>query len=555
MTVLPQQRRARARQFWPRQGQWRCLLALVALAGMVLVVPARAQYTIDWSVMGNGGGTGTGNVYRVDATIGQPVVSSVLTSGSETTVDGFWGGFWTGSVFTSVAYGANLLANPGAELGIGSLDGTVVETVPGWVTTGNFTAAQYGTASQVNNPPPGPGTNYFAGGPNNAQSAAQQAVNVSSLAADIDAGNDSCAIGGWLAGFSSDDDNAVFTANFLDAAGHTNGSVWIGPVQSADRTSTTAFLNRLATQPLPPGTRSILCTLVMTRLNGSYNDGYADNLSLVISNTPPPLVPPTVSLNANLLVNADAELGAGSTNVNVVEPVPGWMTSGNFTVGLYSSAFGVTPAQPGPPGRGSQFFYGGHASGNSLASQDINVAARTSDIDTGSLICNLAGWLGGFQNQNDNARLTASFLDANGQSIGSLGIGPLLAADRTNITQMLFRSAATRVPAGTRTIRCVLSMTWVDFSYNDGTADNLSLSLSPTTPLPLPPLTMTNSGASHTFSWPIVYGSWILQSSTNLGVNPIVWTDVLPPYQTNGGTVSWQTNASTLPAQFFRLRP
>jgi hypothetical protein len=538
-------------------------LALAGLCMMfcLLELPTLGQlYTIDWSKIAGGGGVSTNNVYSISGTIGQADASV-----PEYSADGFYaitGGFWSLFSTAPTFYGTNLLLNPGAELGPGDLTGTNVVPVPFWTTSGNFTVAQYGASSHVTAAPPNAGTNYFAGGPSTALAVAQQTIDVSSLALDIDAGEDTCTVSGWLGGVLTDDDNAVFTANFEDAAGHVLGSVYIGPVEHDDRTNVTCFLFRQATQPVPSLTRKIFCTLVSTRVSGNYDDGYADNLSVVLNNTPPPATPPAVPLNANLLVNGDAESGIGSPGMaTIVEPLPGWLTSGNLTASLWSAYNGQTGGSTG-----SNLFYGGHTGGNtfvapytnaanSVALQDVNVAARAADIDAGNLICNLSGLLGGYQGQDDNARFTANFLDAGGRTISNLTIGPVLAADRTNVSGVLPRSASAAVPAGTRTIRCVLLMTWENGGYNDAAADNLSVSLSSSV-ITRPDLSAITGGGgtSLTFSWPLAYGSWTLQGCTNLGSNPIQWTNVPRPYLTNGATISLTvSNTTNLPEQFFRL--
>ena len=57
----------------------------------------------------------------------------------------------------------------------------------------------------------------------------------------------------------------------------------LAPVLAADRSTTTGLLRRSATGPVPVGTRSILVGLDLLRLSpGSYNDGYADDLSLIL---------------------------------------------------------------------------------------------------------------------------------------------------------------------------------------------------------------------------------------------------------------------------------
>src|SRR5262245_35446852 len=92
-------------------------------------------------------------------------------------------------------FATNLILNGAAEEGPGSPSGESVEIVPGWITTGNFTVAQYGDAkpegADVKLDDPGPvdrGKNFFAGGPDNASSSAAQVIDVSAAAAAIDRG-------------------------------------------------------------------------------------------------------------------------------------------------------------------------------------------------------------------------------------------------------------------------------------------------------------------------------------------------------------------------------
>jgi hypothetical protein len=51
---------------------------------------ALAQYSIDWFKVAGGGGTGTGGVYSVSGTIGQPDASGTMTGGSYSLTGGFW---------------------------------------------------------------------------------------------------------------------------------------------------------------------------------------------------------------------------------------------------------------------------------------------------------------------------------------------------------------------------------------------------------------------------------------------------------------------------------
>ncbi len=445
-------------------------------------------------------------------------------------------------------YGTNLILNGDAESGAGSYSGSDVLSVPHWNSSGNFTVAQYGVSSGVLVTCPGPssrGSNYFAGGPINAASSAWQDVDVSAIGSDIDADSVVCNLSGWLGGWSGDNDNAKLTAYYINASGQTIGSLTLGPVLATDRGNVTALLYRQATIRMPHGTRTVRCMLTMTRVTGSYNDGYADNLSLILINSPPPAAPN----NTNLLVNPGAELGGGSSDGSTVLPVPGWTTTGNFTVAQYGSSSDVTSSDPGPSSRGANYFYGGFTTSPTTASQDLDLYSRAAEIDTSGLSCNLSGWLGGWSVQNDNAQFTANFLDANNQSLGSLTIGPVTAADRANVSGLLYRSAVAYVPSGARTIRCTLLMTQYSGSYNDGLADNLSLTLSSA-----PLLTIVHGGGSVTVLWPDPAGDWTLQRTSNLSVSAS-WTDVAPPYQTSGNNRSYTfTGISSNSVQFFRLR-
>jgi hypothetical protein len=185
-------------------------------------------------------------------------------------------------------------------------------------------------------------------------------------------------------------------------------------------------------------------------------------------------VPPP--FEANLILNGDAEAGDSSPDGRGAIDVPGWTLSGDFTVVRYGFQTWPTPSDPGPPNRGRQFFSGGVAA-TSQATQTIDLAARAGVIDTGDVTFELAGFLGGFSSQGDNAVLTAIFRDGFDGSLGEATIGPVTAADRGNRSGLLARSTSGAVPVGTRRIELVLVLSRVSGSFNDGYADNLSLVL------------------------------------------------------------------------------
>jgi hypothetical protein len=183
-------------------------------------------------------------------------------------------------------FGTNLIVNGNAESGAASAKGyDVIRPIPGWNPSGNFTVVKYGAPAFPTGLSHG-GNNFFAGGPSNPRSQATQTITIpASDGALIDRGSVTFNLSGALGGWSSQGDNAVLTAQFEDSQGHTLGTGKIGPVTAAQRNSTTELLPRSVGGAVPAGTRSILIDLVMTRQAGSYNDGYADNLSLVLSTT------------------------------------------------------------------------------------------------------------------------------------------------------------------------------------------------------------------------------------------------------------------------------
>lgn len=186
-------------------------------------------------------------------------------------------------------FGQNLISNSDAEAGQGSTGGAVPD-VPGWTANGNFTVVEYGAPggfpSSSDPGPPDRGQIFFAGGENNESSSASKAIDVSTEASQIDAGNVAFELSGYLGGFAHQPDNAKLTATFRDASNAGLGSATIGPVTPADRTNAKGLLQRETEGSIPAATRKIEVQIQMTRLEGSYNDGYADNLSLLLTESP-----------------------------------------------------------------------------------------------------------------------------------------------------------------------------------------------------------------------------------------------------------------------------
>ncbi len=185
---------------------------------------------------------------------------------------------------------ANLLENGNAEQGTAvTTTSGVTKTIPGWVQRGNFTVVEYGSPggfpdAAVSTAITG-GKRFFAGGPANPKSGATQVIKVGGRAKAIDAKKLSATLDGYLGGYSSQRDSLTVTATFLDATGLKLGQIKIGPVTPAQRTNNTTMVPKSATGKLPAKTRSIQVSLNAVRTDGSYNDGYADNLKLSLASS------------------------------------------------------------------------------------------------------------------------------------------------------------------------------------------------------------------------------------------------------------------------------
>lgn len=101
----------------------------------------------------------------------------------------------------------------------------------------------------------------------------------------------------WLGGFLTQEDKATITLTFLDGSGAVIGTgATLGPVTAGDRNDLTGLLFRETTGFVPVGTHTIDLTLHMFKFTGFADDGYADNLSLVLNARGVSAVPETGSL-------------------------------------------------------------------------------------------------------------------------------------------------------------------------------------------------------------------------------------------------------------------
>jgi hypothetical protein len=187
-------------------------------------------------------------------------------------------------------FDTNLIVNGTAEAGPTSPDGYQLVAVPGWMTNGPVTVVAWNTSGFPTSSSPGPadrGAAFFAGGWDSGLSIAWQDIDVTAGAGAIDASAAECALSGFLGGYSADSDHATLTAEFRSASLTVLGSASVGPVTPENRNYVTGLLSRETKVIVPPATRFIRVSLVLERFGGGlYNDGYADNLSLVLTAPP-----------------------------------------------------------------------------------------------------------------------------------------------------------------------------------------------------------------------------------------------------------------------------
>lgn len=201
----------------------------------------------------------------------------------------------------------------------------------------------------------------------------------------------------------------------------------------------------------------------------------------------------------NLLQNPGAEAGPGYSLRNGGPPPPDWSVTGQLTAEQYGAAGGFPGTAVSAAIAGGKNLFAGGTSATSTGSQTVDISDQAAVIDANTEVATLSGDLGGFDHEEDDMVVVATFLSGSAGALGSLTIGPVTEEDRHGQTTLLPRSTSGPVPAGTRSIRVVMTATLKQGAYNDGYADNLSLSLAsgPTNPpAPPPPVLFSSETAA-----------------------------------------------------------
>lgn len=191
----------------------------------------------------------------------------------------------------------NQVVNGGAEAGpapAGNCSDSVQR--PNWTAvSGVLGSCMYGINASY--PPAGStpdGGTYLFTGPSSSPIVATQTIDISVAAPEIDAGKAQANLQADLGGWNGQDDQGRMIVHFLNGASAVLGSIELPRVYQADRNGQTILVRRAMSGQIPAGTRSARVELRLE--GGGSNDGYADNLTLTLSEyTPPPPPPPPAS--------------------------------------------------------------------------------------------------------------------------------------------------------------------------------------------------------------------------------------------------------------------
>lgn len=375
-------------------------------------------------------------------------------------------------------FGTNLIVNPGAEAGPGDNGTTPIQPIPGWARTGYADVITYASDYEAGINlydiiPQDHGLNMFYGGNRHQPSSLTQTVDLTPGATAINLGTVVYTVAGYLGGYGDWDDNSVLTVVFLGASSQALKTVTLGPVLAVDRGDANGMYLRRQIGIVPAGTTQATITLLFTpNSTSSENNGLADNLSLVLN---PPSAPASL-LNTNVIIDPGAESVNYLASAVPQHDIPGWVRSAYFDIDQYSDVTGDQPTLPSGVSGGLNYFYGGFDALSS-AHQDIDVSGLSAAIDGSGVNFGFSGLLGGYGNQTDNAIVTADFENWTGTILGTTTLGPVTAAERNDITELLPQSQNGAVPAGTRFIHLLITLTRYDGSDNDGMVDNLSMVL------------------------------------------------------------------------------
>jgi len=150
-------------------------------------------------------------------------------------------------------------------------------------------------------------------------STATQIISLGASAPAIDNGEVDALLSAYIGGYSTQADNAQVTYTFRDSESTPLSTVTFGPVLVGDRAGVSGFVPFAAKQRLAVGTRDVVVTMRMARSIAPVNDGYVDNVSLVLDAPSPTARPDNADTTQGVAVMIEPSTndspGAGATIV------------------------------------------------------------------------------------------------------------------------------------------------------------------------------------------------------------------------------------------------
>ena len=202
----------------------------------------------------------------------------------------------------SVALDTNLVVNGDAETVIAPpppampAADSLPEVLHGWDPFGAFELVRYGDKGMPGVASPGPverGKMLFGGGASLTasnvpdSSGAEQEIDISSIAADVDAGRIKFNFSAYLGGYGLEKDSVKATLWFINPkVEQVPGPIILGPT-AAERKGVTGLVPKTLSGDVPIGTRKIRIQLYATKTYGKYIDGFADNIELKLNSSLP----------------------------------------------------------------------------------------------------------------------------------------------------------------------------------------------------------------------------------------------------------------------------
>ena len=191
----------------------------------------------------------------------------------------------------------------------------------------------------------------------------------------------------------------------------------------------------------------------------------------------------------NLIVNGDAEGGGpGSTDGSDV-PIPGWTVTApdpgptRVQYGAFDTSGLAFPTTSDtiPPEAGTSFFAGGPDRDFAAATQEVSLADYVEAITAGTARFTLDAWLGGYEDQEDNAYVGVQLVTTGDPADAvTYTLERVTSEHRGGNTGFVHRLVSGPIPTGNRPdpyANVVIEFTRAAGSYNDAYIDNISLTV------------------------------------------------------------------------------